>query len=131
MSAPTMTRQLRILALASVLLIAPLQVLAADTDDEAGEVGSLRLYDVLREIREHFRLRLPYGWFIEEPSQLLGGYEVRLHIPVWWRGNPASAAASLCPEPGSSVWQGTPNLFIQPYHVNLPWAATECRARRY
>jgi len=92
--------------------------------------GELRLYDVRQEIREHFRLRLPYGWYIEEPSRLLGGYEIRLRIPDWWRGNPASAAANLCPGPDSRVWRGTASLYVRPFYDNLPWAATECRARR-
>lgn len=102
---------------------------AVATDEDEREIRTLRLYDVLREIREHFRPRLVYGWYIEEPSRLLGGYEVRLHIPDWWRGNPASAAAGLCPDSRSEVWRGTPSLLIQPYYRNLPWAATECRAR--
>lgn len=114
---------------ASILAAAP-AVAEVATDETPRETRTLRLYDVLREIREHFRLRLVYGWYIEEPSRLLGGYEVRLHIPDWWRGNPASAAAALCPEARSEVWRGTSSLLIQPHYRNLRWAATECRARR-
>jgi len=121
--------QFSIVVAALVAAAAPAASAAVATDEDEREIRTLRLYDVLREIREHFRPRLVYGWYIEEPSRLLGGYEVRLHIPDWWRGNPASAAADLCPGPRSEVWRGTPSLLIQPFYRNLPWASTECRAR--
>lgn len=117
------------LALALILAVVAPALAQAPRDEYRRENRGLRFYDILEEIREHFRLRLAYGWYIEDPTRFMGGYEVRLHIPIWWRGNPVSAAADLCPDPRSDVWQGTSGLVIRPYHLELSWPPIHCRSR--
>lgn len=92
---------------------------SADTDAE------WRPIDVRREIREHFT-QMPYGWWIREPELHLNSYEVEVHIPDWWRGNPTSAVNGLCPERRSRIWKVAKSLTLRPFYLKRPWPGVEC-----
>lgn len=85
-----------------------------------------RPLDIRQEIRDHFS-RLPYGWWIRDPEKRLNAYEVEVHLPDWWRGNPTSAVNALCPERRSRIWEATTILTLRPFYQKRPWPAVDCR----
>lgn len=81
--------------------------------------------DILQAIRDHFT-HMPYGWWIREPEKRLDGYEVEVHIPDRWKGNPTAAVNQLCPDRRSRIWKGTTTLNLRPFYLNRPWPGVQC-----
>jgi len=82
--------------------------------------------DVRYEVREYFRITLPYGWWATDAVPDPWGWRVDLHIPENWGGNPTVEAMRLCPPRGSVVWSAIRSLFIHPYWQNRRWAGFQC-----
>ncbi|QCN99779.1 hypothetical protein D3093_31520 (plasmid) [Azospirillum argentinense] len=93
---------------------------------EAQDAEEWRAIDIRQEIRTHFD-RLPYGWWIREPELHLNTYEVEVHLPDWWRGNPTSAVNDLCPERQSRIWKVAKILTLRPFYQKRPWPEVDCR----
>lgn len=84
-------------------------------------------YDPRRAIREWLRTRLPTQWWMNEPEGTLNTFEVLIHIPNEWRGNPVSAVMAMCPEHNDQLWSALDTLELQPFYQNRRWPSVICR----
>ena len=127
-----MRKPIRFLAAAALLALAmPAGTSAQTPDPDAPVVGpeiDPKPFDVRYEIREHFRQRLPPEWWVTDPIYATGLFQVVVHVPDRWRGNPTSAIMQLCPDRHSTLWQETiERILVQPFYRNRPWPSIECR----
>ncbi|MBK1663491.1 hypothetical protein CKO38_03155 [Rhodospirillum rubrum] len=80
-------------------------------------------------VREYFQQALPLRWWASDPIRDPWGWSIDLHIPVGWRGNPASQAMAQCPPPESDVWLVIESLSIRPIWKDVAWASYQCLKR--
>ncbi|WP_374448327.1 hypothetical protein [Stella sp.] len=115
----------------AVLAVAPAPVVGQSADPDTPQVeGEIdpKPFDPRFEIREHFRRILPPDWWASDPIYGTSLFQVTVHIPDRWRGNPTSAVMMLCPDRHSTVWQGElDRIVVHPFYRNRPWASIECR----
>lgn len=127
-----MRNPIRFLVTAALLALAmPAGVSAQTPDPDAPVVGpeiDPKPFDVRYEIREHFRQRLPPEWWVTDPIYGTSVFQVVVHVPDRWRGNPTSAIMLLCPDRHSTLWQeNIERILVQPFYRNRPWPSIECR----
>lgn len=84
-------------------------------------------YDPRREIREWLRTRLPSQWWMNEPEGTLNTFQVLIHVPNEWRGNPVSAIMAMCPEHNDKLWSALNTLELQPFYKDRRWPSVICR----
>lgn len=84
-------------------------------------------FDPFLSLRTYLRQRLPAGWWARDPVFDAGAFSVVVNIPENWRGNPTSAMLQLCPQPGSTLWQGIGVIELKPFYHKSPWPSVTCR----
>lgn len=84
-------------------------------------------FDPRRAIHEWLRTRLPTQWWITEPERTLNTFQVLVHIPNEWQGNPVSAVMVMCPEHNDLLWSVLDTLELQPFYQGRRWPGVICR----
>lgn len=128
-----MRKRIRLSAVAAAIAAVAMtgDLLAQTPDPDAPLVGpeiDPKPFDPRYEIREHFRRVLPPDWWVTDPIFGTSIFQVTVHIPDRWRGNPTTAIMMLCPGRHSSLWQEPiERILVQPFYRKRPWPSIECR----
>lgn len=84
-------------------------------------------FDPRRAISEWLRTRLPNQWWMTGPEGTLNTFQVLIHIPSEWQGNPVSAVMAMCPEHNDQLWSVLNTLELQPFYQGRRWPGVICR----
>lgn len=84
-------------------------------------------FDPRLAVRDYLRRALPTRWWANEPSYTVGVWQVTVHVPDDWSGNPTAAMIGLCPPRESALWRHLDRIELVPFYRKAPRAGTTCR----
>jgi len=84
-------------------------------------------FDARRSLRDYLKVKLPGGWWANEPEFSLGMLSATIHVPAGWQGNPTSAVMGLCPPRENVLWRHVQRLELVPFYRNARRTGTVCR----